>query len=76
MMSDCCYFTLVRIELKLALYTIWILRGVMVSMFESSAVDCEFEPRSGQTTAYKMCICCCSTKHATVLNQNPKFGIV
>ena len=38
--------------------------GVMVSMLASSAVDCVFEPWSGQTKEYKIGICCFSTKHA------------
>ena len=36
----------------------------MVSVFASSAVDCEFEPRSGQTNAYEIGICCFSAKLA------------
>ena len=38
--------------------------GVMVSMLASSAVDCGFEPWSGQTKEYKIGICCFSAKHA------------
>ena len=38
--------------------------GVMVSMLVSSAVDREFEHRSGQTKNYKIGICCFSAKHA------------
>jgi hypothetical protein len=38
--------------------------GVMVSVLVSSAVDCGFEPRSGQTIDYKIVICCFSAKHA------------
>jgi hypothetical protein len=34
--------------------------GVMVSGLASSAVDREFEPRSGQTKDYKIGICCIS----------------
>ena len=33
-------------------------------MLASSAVDCGFEPRSGQTKDYKTGICRFSTKHA------------
>jgi hypothetical protein len=36
----------------------------MVSELASSAVDREFEPRSGQTKDYKIGICCFSAKHA------------
>ena len=34
----------------------------MVSVLASSAIVCGFEPRSGQTKAYKIGICCFSTK--------------
>jgi hypothetical protein len=53
--------------------------GVMVSVLASSAVDREFEPRSGQTNDYEIGICCFSAKHAALrkkskywsaLNQN------
>ena len=40
--------------------------GVMVSVLASSVVDCEFEPRSGQTKDCKIGICCFSAKHATL----------
>jgi hypothetical protein len=36
----------------------------MVSMHVSSAVDREFEPRSGQAKNYKIGICCFSEKRA------------
>ena len=35
----------------------------MISMLASSAVDCGFEPRSGQTKDYTIGICCFSAKH-------------
>jgi hypothetical protein len=35
----------------------------MVSVLASSVVDCEFEPRSGQTKDYEIGICCFSAKH-------------
>ena len=38
--------------------------GVMVSVLASSAVDREFEFRSGQTKDYKINICCFTTNHA------------
>ena len=37
--------------------------GVMVNVLASSAVDRGFEPRSDQTTDYKIGICCNSAKH-------------
>ena len=40
--------------------------GVMVSVLASSAVDCGFEPRSGQAKDYKIGICCFSAKHAAL----------
>ena len=43
--------------------------GVMVSVFASSAVDREFEPRSGQTKDDKIDICCFSAKHAALRSK-------
>ena len=40
--------------------------GVMVSVLASSEVYFGFEPRSGQTKDYKICICCFSAKHAAL----------
>jgi hypothetical protein len=38
--------------------------GVLVGVFASNVVDCEFEPQSGQTNDYEVCICCLpSTEH-------------
>jgi hypothetical protein len=36
--------------------------GVMISVLAPSAVDFGFEPRSGQTKDYNICICCFSVK--------------
>ena len=44
--------------------------GVMVSVVTSSAVDRGFEPRSGQSTEYKIGICCFSAKHAALMSKN------
>ena len=44
--------------------------GVMVSVLASSAVDRGFEPRSGQTKDYKICICCFSAKHAALRRKS------
>ena len=38
----------------------------MVSVLASSAVDCGFEPRSGQTKDFTIRICCFSAKHAAL----------
>ena len=38
----------------------------MVSVFVSSEVYREFEPRSGQTKDYKLGICCFSAKHTAL----------
>ena len=43
----------------------------MVSVPASGAVDCGFEPRSGQTKDYKIDICCFSAKH-TALRRKSK----
>ena len=45
--------------------------GVIVSVLASSAVDCGFESRSGQTKDYKISICCFSTKQ-TALRRKSK----
>jgi hypothetical protein len=37
--------------------------GVMASVFASSAGDCQFKPRLGQTKNYKVDICYFSTQH-------------
>ena len=40
--------------------------GAMVSVLTLSAVDRGFEPWSGQTKDYKICIFCFSAKHAAL----------
>ena len=45
--------------------------GVMVNVLASSAVDCGFEPRSGQTKDYEIGICCFSAEYAR--NQDNMF---
>ena len=42
----------------------------MVSVLVSSAVDCGFEPRSGQTKDYEFGICCFSGKHAALRRKS------
>ena len=42
---------------------------VIVRVLTSSVVDCGFEPRSGKTKDYKICIYCFSAKHAVVLRR-------
>jgi hypothetical protein len=49
--------------------------GVMVSVLALSAVDCGFEPRSGQTKDYKICICCFSTKHTALRRKNKDWMV-
>ena len=44
--------------------------GVMVSVFALSAVDCGFEPPSGQTKDYKIDIYCFATKHAALKKKS------
>ena len=43
--------------------------GVMVSVLASSAIDHEFESRSGQTKDYKIGICC-SAKHSALRRKS------
>ena len=47
-----------------------LIRGVMVSVFALSAVDHEFEPRSGQTKDYKTGICCFSAKNTALRTKS------
>jgi hypothetical protein len=42
----------------------------MVSMLALIAVDCGFEPRSGQTKDYKIGIRCFSAKHAALRRKS------
>ena len=42
----------------------------MDSMLASSAVDCVFKHRSGQTKDYKIGICFFSAKHATLRSKS------
>ena len=44
--------------------------SVMVAVLASSAVDREFEPRSGQTKDHIIGICCSSTKHAALSRKS------
>ena len=42
----------------------------MVSMLALSAIDCGFEPWSGQTKGYQIDICCFSAKNADLRNKS------
>ena len=42
----------------------------MVSVLTSSAVDCGFDPRSGQTKNYEIGMCCFSAKHTTLRRKS------
>jgi hypothetical protein len=44
--------------------------GVMVSVLTLSAVDCGFEPASGQTKDYEILICWFSAKHAALRRKS------
>ena len=44
--------------------------GVMVSMLASCAVNCGFEPQSGQTKDYWIGICCFSAKHTALTRKS------
>ena len=46
---------------------------VMVGLPVSSALDCGFEHRSGQTKDNKIDICCITAKH-TALRKKPNIG--
>ena len=50
--------------------SLFYIRVVMVSMLVSGAVDYGLEPRSGQTKAYKIGICCISAKHAALRRKS------
>ena len=41
----------------------------MVRVIASSAVDCGFEPQSGQTKDYTIGMCCFSAKHTSLREQ-------
>jgi hypothetical protein len=43
--------------------------GVVVSMLTSSVVDHWFEPRSGQTKYYQICICCFFAKNTAFIKE-------
>jgi hypothetical protein len=47
---------------------------IMISMLTSSAVDCGFEPRSGQTNDYKISICCFSAKNAALRRKSKDWS--
>ena len=42
----------------------------MVGVLASSAIDCGFESRSGQTKDYKIGVCCFSAKHAALRSRS------
>ena len=42
----------------------------MVNVLASSAIDCGFEPRSGQTKEYEIGICCFFAKHAALSSKS------
>jgi hypothetical protein len=42
----------------------------MDSVLASSAIDCGYEPRSGQTKEYKIGICCFSAKNASLRRKS------
>ena len=48
-------------------------RGVMVSVFASSAVDRGFESRSSQTKDYNIGMCCFFAKHAALRRKTQRL---
>ena len=65
-----CLFDFIYVNTQLVDRVYNRISGVMVSVLESSAVNREFEPRSGQTKDYKIGICCFFTKHATLRRKS------
>ena len=49
-------------------------RAAMISALTSSAVDCGFEPLSGQTKGYKIAICCFSAMQGNINEKEQKLG--
>ena len=49
-----------------------LISGVMVSMLASSAVDCGFESRSGQTKDYKISVVCWFIARHAALSKKSK----
>jgi hypothetical protein len=64
MLWHMCYFFSIFAEVEVFLFVANHISGVMVSVLSSSAVDCGFEPQSGQTKDYEIDICCFSAKNA------------
>jgi hypothetical protein len=50
--------------------------GVMVIVLTSSAIDCGFEPRSGQTKDCEIGICCFSAKHTALRRKSCLVGFL
>jgi hypothetical protein len=48
--------------------------SVMVRVLASSAIDCGYEPRSGQTKEYTIGICCFSAKNASLRRKNKDWS--
>ena len=57
-------------DFEFGFIVIYHIGGVMVSVLASSAIDCGFEPRSGQTKEYKIGICCFSAKNAALRRKS------
>ena len=66
-------FDILCINLEADLYSKNHIGGVTVSLHTSSGVDCGFEPWSGQTKEYKICISGFSANH-TALRRKRKTG--
>ena len=48
--------------------------SIMVSVLASSAIDCGYEPRSGQAKECKIGICCFSAKNASLRRKSRLVG--
>ena len=59
--------------MRMFVYMVNHIGGVMVYILVSSVVDRGFEPRSGQTKNYKIDICCLSAKHAALRRKSKNW---
>ena len=68
--SICMQNLLLYVRIYLFILSLNRIGGIMVSVLTSSAVDCGFEPRSGQIKDYKIGICCFFDKHAALRRKS------
>jgi hypothetical protein len=69
-----CPFSFAHCIISPLIYGFWLrIGGVMASVLALSAVDREFEPRSGNTKDYKIGICCFSDKHTALRRKSKEW---